>query len=67
MRFIRTRAVQPDTSPGVVAAAIILVIVIALGWLVWWSLILILCIPPLVNQLLVGRTHKTEITIEKDL
>lgn len=50
-----------------VVAAIALVIVISLDALVWWSLLLILLIVPTVNFLLVGRTHKDEITIEKDM
>jgi hypothetical protein len=66
-RIVRVRSEQPDFSPGVVVAAIALVIVIQLGWLVWWSLLLILMIPPTVNWLLVGRTTKDEITIEKDV
>jgi predicted membrane metal-binding protein len=66
MRFIRVRQVQPDASPGVFVAAIALLAVIHFGWLAWWSLLLILMIVPLVNILLVGRTTKPEITIEKD-
>lgn len=50
-----------------IVAAIVLVIVVAQDWLTWWSLLLILCIVPTVNQLLVGKTTRKEITIEKDL
>lgn len=67
MRFIRTRSVQPDYSPGMIVAGIALIILISVGWLVWWTLVGVLMIVPLVNWLLVGRTHKTEITIEKDV
>lgn len=50
-----------------VLAAIVLLIVIGPGWLVWWSLILIVLIVPITNALLVGRTHREETTIEKDI
>jgi 1,4-dihydroxy-2-naphthoate octaprenyltransferase len=65
-QVLRTRSVQPDSSPGVFVAAIALIIVIMFGWLVWWTLLLILMIPPVVNHLLVGRTHRKEIVIEED-
>lgn len=67
MRVIRTRSVQPDTSPGMVVAAIALIIVIAQDWLVWWSLLLVLALAPIVNYLLVGRTTREETVIEKDI
>lgn len=66
-RVVRVRSEQPDFSPGVFVAAIILIILISQDWLVWWSLILVLLVPPVVNYLLVGKTTKDEITIEKDV
>lgn len=67
MRVIRTRTIQPDTSPGMVAGGVALVILISLGWLWWWTLLLTLLLVPVVNALLVGKTTRKETTIEKDL
>lgn len=66
MRFIRVRSVQPDTSFGMVVAGIVLLVIITLGWLNWFTLLICLLIPAVVNLFTVGRTHKDEITIEKD-
>lgn len=67
MRFIRVRSIQPDTSFGMVVAGVVLLIIIALGWLNWFTLLICVLIPAAVNLLTVGRTHKDEITIEKDV
>lgn len=67
MRVIRTRSIQPDYSPGVLVAALVLIGIISLDWLNWWTLLITLVIAPFTNALLVGRTHRDETTIEKDI
>jgi hypothetical protein len=49
-----------------VVAAIVLVGLVTLDWLTWWTLLITLIVVPFVNVLLVGRTTRNEITIEKD-
>lgn len=57
-------SVQPDYSPGMIVAAVVLVL--TYEYLSWWLLLIIIAIPPIVNGLLVGQTHKKEVHIEDD-
>lgn len=66
-RVIRTRAAQPDYSPGMFVAAIALLVLIQLGWLMWWTLLLVVMLVPITNMILTGLTSRDEVTIEKDL
>lgn len=65
-RVIRSRAVQPDWSPGMLVAGVILLIVIALELLTWWVLIIIVLIPALINQVLLHIPKREEITIDDE-
>lgn len=65
-RVIRLRATQPDTSFGMLVAGILLVLFYNFWEINIFTVLICIFTAPFVNWLTVGRTHKTEIHIDKD-
>ena len=65
-RVIRARAVQPDTSFGMIIAGILLVLFYEFYQINILTVLICILTVPFINWLTVGRTRKTEIHIDKD-
>ena len=63
-RIIHTPSVTPDTSFGMIVAAVVLVLFYTFYHITWWVLLICIIIIPVVNVLTVGRTTRKEIVID---
>jgi hypothetical protein len=64
-KVIHTRQIQPMSSPGFILGAVLLVIFWRTDNLNIWTVLLCLAVIPILNVILVGRTHREELVIEK--